>query len=844
MSDESRWNRLECLYHGALAQPSDTRADWLALACGDDEILRDEVEALLRHDARGETLLEVPIVALPHDLCDGGESLLGHQIDGYEVTAFIGAGGMGDVYRARDVRLQRDVALKVFDRLAVPDVLARLDAEARLASRLNHPGIVTIYGVGEDDRLAYIAMELVEGRTLRSVIGEGPLAPARVLDVAEQLADAMAVAHAAGIAHRDLKPENVVMSVDGRIRILDFGIASAPGISGWGSENAGPAPVVGTVGYMAPEQARGDRVGPPADQFAFAVICHEMLTGRRLLVEPTVGGDAATATHLDPADAVRLSRDEDLGPLTGVVRRCLAADPDHRYAETTALLRDVRAARAKASAGLTRRRAIAIGVAGLAAGVVAWQSWPGNNAIRSLAVLPFDNIAGDEASEYLCDGLTGTLISQLSQIPSLMVIARATAFTFKGRVVDPRDAGRRLGVQAVLTGSLARRAGRLRTSAELTAVSSGARLWAGDLDRPATDVLAVQSEIVDAMLSRGLGRALTDSERRRIRLVVDDQGAYDFFLQGVHQLRLGTEDGYLAARAFLEQAVARAPRFALAVVTLASTYTVMAIDGLERPAEAWARNEAYIRQALSIDPNLPDSYAEAAAVAFFHRWDWQEADRLWTRAASLRSEVQAELLGGWALARWAAGQPEAALAIARAGRQVDPLGVNSLVREADLLVALGRLDEAVAAYVRLVGMFPHDLRAHFGLAEAHQRAGRFDAAIDALRAAYASADDEALAGVLAQARGEAGYRSSMVATARLELAHLALRRDAGAYVSPLDLARAHAQAGDRADALAHLGAGLEERSPGMMLLSVDPVWNGFRPDPRFGAIVRKVGLPV
>jgi serine/threonine-protein kinase len=821
-----RWQRIEQLYHETLERPPREREQWLAEVCGSDEGLRREVSALLRYDDAepeflGQPALLIAARALAHD----ETTLVGRRLGGYEVLELIGAGGMGRIYRARDVRLGRDVALKILEPVASSEHAARVEAEARAASILNHPNIVTIYGVGEDGDTAYIAMELVGGRSLRALLSEARLPMIRALDIAVQLADAMAAAHACGIIHRDLKPENVMVTPDGRIKVLDFGIATLaherPATTG-PAALARPGTITGTLGYMSPEQAQGRPATPASDQFSFGVICSDML------------GDGP-----QPA------------PLTAILARCVASEPDRRYADTAQLLADLRRVkneldRVDGPAPMGRRQLVVLGgVAALGAlsGAAAWRWWPRGPALRSLAVLPFANPAGDAGTESLCDGITETLIRQLATVPGLTVIARATAFTFKGREVDPRAAGARLGVEAVLTGTVTRRAGRVLLSAELVESATGARLWGADLDRPAADVLAVQNELAQAILTSGARLVLSGEQRRRLsHTLTDDPAAYELFLRAVHHLRLATEGDYLAARDLLERAVDRAPRFTLALVTLASTYSVVAVDGYAAPADAWPESERLVARALAIDPDLADAHAEAAAAAFFYRWDWHEAERHRTSALRLRNELQSELLDAFALQEWALGESQAALDLARAARQVDPLSAHAAVREADLLVAVGRLDDAVSAYERVIRDVPDDLRAYFGLAEVRRVQGRFDEALALRRRAHAAARDTWLDPLFARARGASGYAEVVHESARWELQRLAGRKAAGGYVSPLDFARTHALLGEAGAALDFLAAALDERAAGLALLNVDPSWNTIRRHPRFQAAVRRVGL--
>ena len=845
-----RWGLVERLYHDALAAPAASRGRWLDEACGGDAELRAEVEALVSLDEAASAFLERPALAVEADaLARSAPALTGRRLGDYEVLGLLGSGGMGDVYRARDVRLRREVALKTFAGPAAHRQVERIEAEARAASALVHPGIVTVYGVGDEDDVAWIAMELVRGRSLRAIIGEGPLPLPGALDVAIQLAEAVAAAHARGIVHRDLKPENVMVTVEGQVKVLDFGIARVEdsGEGGPGPQASEASTQAGTVAYLSPEQARGLSAGPAGDQFAVGVILYEMLTGRRPFDRPTARETRAAIASPEEAPAVELG--DSLGPLARVAARCIRKDPSRRHPDCVALAAALRVLREPSprGEGVTRRRVLAaVALSGVAAGAaLAWRgARPRLGARRSFTVLPFANPAGDDAAEYLCDGLAETLIRQLAGLPGVAVTARATAFSFKGRSVDPRAIGRQLGVQAVLSGSVRRRGGRVIFSAELVDAASGARLWGGDYDNPAADVLAVQGEIAEAILREGVQLSLDDEQRRRLaRSLTDDAEAYDLFLRGVHHLRLETEDDYVEARSLLVRAVERAPRFALALTTLASTFSVMAVDGYEPPAPAWAESERLVARALAVDPEQPDAHAEAAAAAFFYRWDWPEAESRWRRAFALRREVQPELLAAYALQRWALGDSAAALEAARAARQADPLSALAAVREADLVAALGRLAEARTLYERLVRQHPEDPRARFGLAEVLEKEGRFDEAIACRRLAYAAAGDTSLQEALSRARGAPGCMAVDRAAARLELSRLEARASGGGYVSPLDLSRALARLGDVEEAFRRLDVAIRERSPGLALLRVDPAWRALRGEARFASALSRVGLP-
>jgi eukaryotic-like serine/threonine-protein kinase len=859
-----RWLRVEQLYNEAVDRDAAAREAYLDDACAGDAELRAEVASLLRFGVATGGFLDRPALAdAAKGLAQDGEAPP-PRVAGYEVLSLLGAGGMGLVYCARDVRLGREVALKVLARSIASDPAYRhrFEEEARAASGLNHPNIVTIYGVGDADGIPFIAMELVQGRTLRAVLASGPLAVAAALEIAAPLADALSAAHAAGIVHRDLKPENVMVTPDGLIKVLDFGIAKrarglAPEPVGGGravlrADVTQPGSILGTAGYMSPEQASGRMAGHQSDQFAFGAILYEMLSGHRAFDRPTGAETVSAILHEEP-DPIPAGVPGLTAPLRAVIDRCLAKDPAGRYADTRELARELRRIRDEragpgTATGVTRRRVLWLGgavAASVAAGAASWRLWLRDSGIRSLAVLPFVDLTKDEDAEYLSDGMTEGLIHRISQMPSLTVMARSLVFNFKGKAADPRAVGRQLGVDAVLTGNLARRSGRLIVSAELVDVASGAQLWGTTYDRPAADALLVQDEIVRAVVETGMHLRLAEQDRRRLaRRPTDDVDAYELYLRAVHRFESGAEDDYLAARDLLGQALAKDPSFALAYAALATTYAVMAVDGFARPGDAWPESSRNVQQALARDPDLPDAHAAAASIAFFFEWDWARADREWNLALRSRGgDIDPTFLMAYALQQWALGRLDAARDLAHRARLMDPLSPAFVAREADFCFQARRLDDAAGLYEKAIRDAPDDPRAYFGLADTRYEQGRFDEAIDARRRGHVLAGDTKLRDVLSAARGAEGYRQIEHATAEVQIASLDARAASGGYVSPLDYARSWAVIGDRGHAMKYLADAFKDRSPGLVFLKVDPAWNAVRDDPAFRAAERRIGLP-
>lgn len=797
----------------------------------------------------------------------------GGRLAHYRIISRLGAGGMGEVYRARDEQLDRDVAVKVLPASSFddPTARARLVREARAAAALNHPNICTVHEVGEADGQAYIAMELVEGQTLSAMILAGAMPAHDVVHYGRQLADALTHAHERGVVHRDLKSSNVIVTSDRRIKVLDFGLAKRAVDSDMTAAvtqihasltQAGTA--VGTLPYMSPEQLRGEQVRASSDIWALGVVLYEMATG----VRPFKGQTPFELSADILSDSAVVVPPQIPQDLRSTIAGCLAKDQTQRYASAT----DVRAALtgdptapviqgveplksgavAASSDSLvtvtvTRRRALWLGVAALAvagSGVAWWRVLYGDMTVRSLAVLPLTNTTNDEDLEYLCDGIAESLIQQVSKLRSFRVRPLGLVLDFKGPKSDPQTAGRQLGVETVLAGTLERRDAQLLISARLVDVANGRQLWASTYDRAAADLLGVQDEIASAIMDDGLRVRLTTAERARlVRHPTADADAFDLYLQARHHQRGATEEGYLYSLELLEKATVRDPNFALAYASMSGNYAMMVTDGLMRPTDAWPQVSRYMNQAFRLDPDLLEITAFEHARAFLFDWDWEGAARARERfMQSPVGEFDPQSLRAMAAEHWAMGRTGEALRLAKRTRELDPRSPYLAILEADYLLQDAQYDAAVALYEYATRLEPQNPNGHFGLAEARARQGRFDEAIEARRRAHSAAGDDGMAQVLASARGEQGYRAIERAWVQIQLGQLKERAATG-YVSPLDFARVYAQLGESDLAFKHLEEAFEHRAPGLVFLKVDRAWDNVRDDPRFEAAIRKVGLP-
>ena len=886
--DPERWTRVKAIFHDALARDPADRPAYLAEACGGDEDLRAELERLLEAQREAETFLEwSPAAAMAgldtqpttHVTAHGSTLAPGHRLGPYMIQALLGVGGMGEVHRGVDTRLGRHVALKVISPQWRPDAASakRFQTEARAASALNHPAIVTIYDVGETEGVPWIAMEWIEGRTLRYAIADGPFSPLEAWSIGRQIADGLAVAHAKGIVHRDLKPENVMLTTDGRVKILDFGLArhgvidlpneAAPTVAA-GSSPTFSGAILGTVGYMSPEQASGRTVDFRSDQFSIGLLLYELLAGRRAFSRPSAVETLSAIIREDPVPISTIRHDTS-DAFRRVIERCLAKRPDDRFASTRDLAAaleslhpeaphdSVRIHEAVAEPGSNRlhtaslvtrhlrRNLMLLGtlVLALLLAAIVWNRFAttGSGPITSVAVLPFENSAADPDTEFLGDGITESLIEHLSRAPSLRVMAHGTVSRFKG-LADPQQAGRTLAVGAVVTGKVSRRGNQVVISAELIDSATGERLWGASYDKPFTDLFEIQDSIV-ASIADGLRLRLSGQERQRLGgYGTESLEAYELFLKGRFLMVSDTEEDDLAARRLFEQAVQKDPRFVEAYIGIAGTYARAAGVGYAPPQEALTQAGEAVRQALAIDPTNVTARAAAVSNRFQRTWDWAETDRDYRALKDDPGVFLGNQYHPLAVFFVASGKPDDAVALIERALTLDPGNVESRVMLGSFLVQAGRLDEALNVYDAISRAEPGDSRPLLGAADVYIRRGDAPRAIESRRKAYELAGDDDGVRAFEGAKTEEDYHRADLALVRIQLKQLEeLARQR--YISPLDLARLHAQLGNREQAFAALEQAMAERPIGLILLKVDQAWDPIRSDPRFAAIVRRVGIP-
>jgi eukaryotic-like serine/threonine-protein kinase len=780
-----RLEQIEELFHSALELEPDERAGFLARSCDGDEGLRREVETLLESHELGESFIEQPAADLAADLLADGQGRLeaGRPVGHYAIRSLLGEGGMGEVYLAEDVRLGRPVALKLLPArfTAEADRVRRFEREARAASALNHPNIVTIHEIVQADSLHFIATEFVDGKTLREHMADAGVPVCDALDIAMQVASALAAAHEAGIVHRDIKPENVMIRPDGFVKVLDFGLAKlAPHRAAAGAPETRtrltaethPGTIMGTVAYMSPEQARGLEVDGRTDLWSLGVVLYEMVAGRKPF-------DGAT-----PTDAIISIAERELEPLAKhapdaparlerILRKALAKEREVRYQTAKDLLADLKALRREletvagvesseraitnggspAGAGrapgaasrlsplrLTRRRALLLAaLVGLliAAGLVVpplmrRSPTPARRAeIKSLAVLPLETHSGDASQDYFADGMTQALINDLARVGALRVISRPSVMQYKGVRKPASEVGRELNVDALLKGSVARSGGGVRVAVELIHAASGQSLWADSYERDLRDVLTLQREVTRDVVGE-IGIKSPPNEQAQIRSARPvNPEAYDQYLRGQFYLhRQNREDNENAITA-LERAVASDPTFAAAHAELAQAYVWKLF--LFAPTEKQWAEKAFVEaeKALAIDPDL--------AVAYLAR-----GRLLWTPANRFPHEK--------------------AIREYRRALTLDP-GLDEARNQLALVYNhVGAFEEALQELERAVAIDPSNNLAQFRIGETYLFQGKYEQALDSLRSVPSDVNPALVGHQIAWALFNLGRRDEASAT--------------------------------------------------------------------------------
>jgi TolB-like protein len=787
---------------------------------------------------------------------------VGARFGPYQVLSRLGAGGMGEVWRARDPRLEREVALKVLPAIAVADetARARLLREARMAAKLNHPSVCTIHEVGEAEGQAYIAMELVAGQSLADRLAAGRLPMEQAIRLGQQMADALAHAHEHSVVHRDFKAANVIVTPEGRAKVLDFGLAkplvgrdleAATTLTQASLTEAGE--VVGTLAYMAPEQLRGKPADARSDVWALGVVLYEMAAGKR----PFAG-----ETGFEVSSAILSQRPRALPAtvppaLATVVERCLAKEPSQRYqraGEVRSALEAMLSGSAPAAwpgwrASLaTHRWPVALAVvssvivilAGLDVGGLRsrllGRGNGGGRAIR-MAVLPFANLSGDPEQEYLSDGLTQEMIAQLGRLhpETLSVIARTSVMRYKKAETPIDQIGRELGVQYVLEGSAQREGSRVRITAELIRVGNQTQLWSESFEREMSGILALQSDVARKVAS-ALALKLLPAEKTSLANVRGvNAEAYDAYLKAAaHWARL-TPQGLDTAEHYLTVALEKDPGYARGYAGMALVWACRQQMGLAPPREAGPKARAAALRAVELDDSVAEAHFALANILTWTDWDWPAAAREWERAMEL-GPADAVSIAGYSHYLTIVGRRDEAMRQIERAIELDPFNALIVTLYAADLYFARRYDEAVAQARKALAMQPDAPAALSALIPALHATNRHDEVIAVAMKLYSGWYPD-VGKALEQAYAGRDYAGAWRRAAELEAA-----RHGGEPGAALDIAQNYLFAGDTTHALDWLEKAYGDHEPSMAYIGCVPLWDSVRSDPRFQALLRRMNL--
>ena len=714
----------------------------------------------------------------------------GTRLGPYEIVALLGSGGMGEVHKATDTRLGRTVAIK----LLYASHSDRFEREARAIAALNHPHICTLYDVGPD----YLVMEYIEGTPLK-----GPMPPEEAVRVALEIAGALQAAHSAGIVHRDLKPANILLTRSG-VKLLDFGLAQIQQIT------AGDATVIqtqageilGTAGYMAPEQIHGQPVDARTDIFSFGVVLYEMLSGRRAFAGETAISTMARILHTEP-DPLEAPPE-----LARVVTRCLRKSASDRFQSMAEVITALEAVK------------------------------PAPEAERnpSIAVLPFANMSGDKDNEYFSDGLAEEILNALTKLPGLKVVARTSAFAFKDKNQDIRGIGETLGATHVLEGSVRKSGNRVRITAQLISIADGCHLWSERYDREMTDIFAIQDEISEAIVAVLRLKLASPANQSAVRRPVDP-AAFEAYLRGRYFWNKRTESDLNKSIEYFNRALVLEPAYALAYAGLADAFVMLGVFGLRAPSDVYPKANAAALRALELDETMAEAYDSLGHVKAALNWDLPGAEQDYKRAVELNPNYSTARRGyGYILSLMQ--RHEEAIALMKLARDLDPLSVSVNAFLGLVYMKARQYDQSIAASRAAVELDQNNPQGHWILARALDAANQLSEALsEAEKAASLSAGSQPYTGHLGYAYARIGDRDRALEIVR-QMLELAKTR----YVSAYYLGLTYASLGEPDSAMEWLEKAYEERNA-RLLEVFDPAFDSLRPDVRFQDLVRRIGLP-
>ncbi|NNE99403.1 MAG: protein kinase [Pyrinomonadaceae bacterium] len=912
-----RLAKIEEYYHAALDVSVKERPAFLREVCGSDIEIRREVESLLSFADVNSSLIDKPPIDVAAEIFSPEKQpeIVGTRIAHYEILSRIGSGGMGEVYLAADTQLERQVAIKFIkpDFSRDPHQVRRFLREAKTASSLNHPNIITVYEIGNTKNTPFIATEYIEGKTLRQSMKEGSLTFDESINIAVQVATALNAAHSAGIYHRDIKPENIMLRDDHLVKVLDFGLAKLAGVRKLSTEKTSdqkapvlaeqpatntepsvtnpqltaPGLVMGTAAYMSPEQARVDSVDARTDIWSLGVVVYEMVSGKKPFQGETSSEMIGAILEEKP---VALD-DETPDELRRILAKALEKDADDRFQSAEELLQELMrfrnetgfktsAARVRSAmlsdvtsqnrsrisspgrpgidtdgfselhvsnsssaefvlSEIKKNKTLWVGVLSvvLASFIVFGYFYFADTgrSFESIAVLPLVNESGDANLDYISDGVSDLLIDSLSQLPQLKVISRGSTFKYKGRGIDLDEIGDALKVQAILTGRVNRNGDDLMVSIELINVTDKTRIWGESYDRRLTDIHIVQRELAQTVSQKLRLKLSTKQQQRISKHLTNNPKAHQLYLNGLYHRRKNSIEEMKQSLEYFNRALELDPDFALAYAEKALVFSALIENGVVDPQTEKGKDRAVAEKALSIDPNLAEAHLALARIKT-NEYDWAGADSSFRRAIELNPNLARahSLYAGYFLRfeRFDEALVEIGLA-----KKLDPLRATLLSIEGEILCWSGRYEEAIRVLQNSISMQPKNAFTHAMLGMTYTGQKRYSKAIDAWQETVkinGGASPTVLI-YLGQNYALAGDREKA-----LEI--LDQLNNTKEYVSPTELAILYTAFGDKEGTLRQLEKAYEIRDVQLQFLKAEPALDGFRNEPRFQEILRKIGL--
>jgi TolB-like protein/Tfp pilus assembly protein PilF/predicted Ser/Thr protein kinase len=727
--------------------------------------------------------------------------MIGKTISHYRILEKLGEGGMGVVYKAEDTKLKRTVALKFLP----PELVLR---EAQAAAALDHPNICTVHEIDDAEGHSFITMAFIDGQSLATRIESGPLEVDEAVNIAVRVAEGLKHAHKRGIVHRDIKPANIMITEDGQAKIMDFGLAKLTGKT----RLTRTATVMGTVAYMSPEQARGDSaVDDRTDVWSLGVLLYEMLTGALPFDAETDAGLIYKIIHEDPIPVIN-HRSDIPASLASIVERAMQKNPQDRYEDAGEVIAELEPVKS---------------------GVMSMQKQS-----PSIAVLPFVNMSADPDQEYFCDGLAEELINALTQIKDLKVIARTSAFSFRGKEVDVRDIGRKLDVGTVLEGSVRKAGKRLRITAQLVDTAHGHHLWSERYDRDMEDIFAIQDEISGAIVERLKPALLGEEEEKRARRQPVDIEAYNLYLRGNWHFSTFNEEGFRKAFQYFNQALEKDPDCALAYAGLAGVYAALSSVTNSPTTETMPKAREAALKALQIDDTLAEAHSALAVVKTRYDWDWSGAEQEYKRAIEL-NPGDVGSLNVYALHLMFMGRINEAIEKITRALELDPLAPLINFTAGVVFFYAKQYDQVIDKFRDTIEIVPDLTHAHVWLGRAYSAKSMYDEALKefAREKEITKGANVGVALYSAEVYMKMGKREKV-----RELLDDVLKRASEQSLTPVAPAFLHFLLGENDQAFDWMDRAYEARDRWLCYIKIEPLFQSLQYDPRYIALLKKIGL--